>query len=217
MNLCYPFINTPLPYEYDALEPWIDRETMYLHHTKHLQAYIDNLNALLSDHPFLQNWSLESLLYRSNQLPCPLRTSVCRNAGGVYNHRFFFDGLAAPKQSCPSSSLLTLIQRQFGSFDVFQSQFQEAAMSVFGSGYAWLLLDRNRLRITTAADQDTPFLRGGAPLLTLDVWEHAYYLKHHNLRADYISDWFRVINWEAADLRLQAAEGTFFSPSHMIK
>ncbi len=90
-------------------------------------------------------------------------------------------------------------------------------MSVFGSGYAWLLLDRNRLRITTAADQDSPFLRGGAPLLTLDVWEHAYYLKHHNLRADYISDWFRVINWEAADLRLQATEGTFFSPSHMIK
>ena len=217
MNHCYPFVNTPLPYDYDALEPWIDRETMFLHHARHLQTYIDNLNTLLEQNPCLQNWSLEMLLCRSCQIPCTVRTAICRNAGGVYNHRFFFDGLRPPARSDTSSALLGMIRHQFGGFEAFQDQFLEAALSVFGSGYAWLMLDQNCLRILTSANQDTPLMRGGYPLLTLDVWEHAYYLKHHNLRADYIADWFHVIDWEAADLRLQAAEGTYPPFSHRME
>lgn len=204
MNPCYPFVNTPLPYAYDALEPFIDQKTMYLHHDSHLQTYIDRLNALLEPYPHLQGCSLTDLLSSLWKLPCPLRTSIGNQAGGVYCHRFFFEGMS-PGGRQPNGKLLPAIQKQFGSFDQFKKLFSKQAAAVFGSGYAWLVFRNGALSILTTANQDTPLLEGYRPLINLDVWEHAYYLKHYNLRADYIQDWFQVVNWEMAELRFQNA------------
>lgn len=205
MNLFYPFENTPLPYAYDALEPYIDTETMRLHHDKHLQAYVDNLNGVLQNASFLQSKNLDWLVRHWRTLPQALQTPVRNNAGGVYNHRFYFEGLSPADQTEQADSLLLeKIQKQFGSLEAFKKCFKEKALGVFGSGYTWLVLDRGRLCITSTANQDTPLAQGQCPLLTLDVWEHAYYLKHHNLRKDYIDDWFCVVNWKKADKRLQA-------------
>ena len=174
MNHYYPFVNTPLPYAYDALEPFIDKKTMFLHHNRHLQTYIDNLNSLMKENPPYQNWSLEKILYCWSGLPADIRVSFKNNSGGIYNHRFFFEGMA-----------------------------DKAGLSVFGSGYVWLVHCRGKLMITQTANQDTPLDQGECPLLNLDVWEHAYYLKHYNVRAAYIDDWFHVINWDMAERRLQ--------------
>lgn len=201
MNHTYPFYNLPLSYDYDALEPYIDEKTMHLHHDRHLQTYIDNLNAVLKEHPELQSWTLEGLLQFSRILPNSIRQIVINNAGGVYNHRFFFDSMAPAGKTIPKSALLIEIDRQFGSLDAFKEQFTKEALGVFGSGYAWLVLDKVKLRIIHTANQDTPLLNHQQPILTLDVWEHAYYLKHYNLRKDYIDDWFSVINWERAAQR----------------
>lgn len=214
MNHCYPFINTPLPYGYDALEPFIDEKTMHLHHDKHLQAYIDNLNKLLKDAPTLQSFSLEELISCCLPVPRHLQISIRNNAGGVYNHQFYFAGMKpncrygrrgpdAREKGCgrknpAACSLFDAMSRQFGSREIFQTQFKEAALSVFGSGYAWLVAENGRLKITTSANQDTPLSKGRRPILNIDVWEHAYYLKHYNVRAAYIDDWFHVINWSAA-------------------
>lgn len=205
-NSYYPFINTPLPYSYDALEPFIDEETMYLHHDRHLQTYIDNLNRFLEEHPSLQKFSLEELLSIWRRLPCHLQTPLRNNAGGVYNHRFYFDSMTPPGSSCSAPRLFEAMSCQFGSPENFRSQFKEAALSVFGSGYAWLVLDRRRLKIVTSANQNTPLTCSRTLILNIDVWEHAYYLKHYNLRADYIDDWFRVVNWKMAENRY--TEGT---------
>ena len=200
-NSYYPFINTPLPYSYDALEPFIDEETMYLHHDRHLQTYIDNLNRFLEEHPSLQKFSLEELLSIWRRLPCHLQTPLRNNAGGVYNHRFYFDSMTPPGSSCSAPRLFEAMSCQFGSPENFRSQFKEAALSVFGSGYAWLVLDRGCLKIVTSANQNTPLTCSRTLILNIDVWEHAYYLKHYNLRADYIDDWFRVVNWGMAENR----------------
>lgn len=205
-NSYYPFINTPLPYSYDALEPFIDEETMYLHHDRHLQTYIDNLNRFLEEHPSLQKFSLEELLSIWRRLPCHLQTPLRNNAGGVYNHRFYFDSMTPPGSSCSAPRLFEAMSCQFGSPENFRSQFKEAALSVFGSGCAWLVLDRRRLKIVTSANQNTPLTCSRTLILNIDVWEHAYYLKHYNLRADYIDDWFRVVNWKMAENRY--TEGT---------
>ena len=205
-NSYYPFINTPHPYSYDALEPFIDEETMYLHHDRHLQTYIDNLNRFLEEHPSLQKFSLEELLSIWRRLPCHLQTPLRNNAGGVYNHRFYFDSMTPPGSSCSAPRLFEAMSCQFGSPENFRSQFKEAALSVFGSGYAWLVLDRRRLKIVTSANQNTPLTCSRTLILNIDVWEHAYYLKHYNLRADYIDDWFRVVNWKMAENRY--TEGT---------
>lgn len=197
-NNRYPFVNTPLPYAYDALEPFIDEKTMRLHHDKHLQAYIDNLNALLRRHPRLQKLTLEQLIQCAGKLPRNLGTSLRNNAGGVYNHRFFFEGLCNPAPREPSGPLMEQIIRQFGSLEKFRSAFSAAALSVFGSGYAWLVWDGCKLRILTTPNQNSPLAQGLCPILTLDVWEHAYYLKHYNVRAGYVEDWMQVINWQAA-------------------
>lgn len=200
-NSYYPFINTPLPYSYDALEPFIDEETMYLHHDRHLQTYIDNLNRFLEENPSLQKFSLEELLSIWRRLPCHLQTPLRNNAGGVYNHRFYFDSMTPPDSSYSAPRLFEAMSCQFGSPENFRSQFKEAALSVFGSGYAWLVLDRGRLKIVTSANQNTPLTCSRTLILNIDVWEHAYYLKHYNLRADYIDDWFRVVNWGMAENR----------------
>ena len=204
MNQYYPFINTPLPYDYDALEPYIDEKTMLLHHDRHLQTYIDNLNHFLEENPSLQRYSLEELLIIWRRLPCHLQTTLRNNAGGVYNHRFYFDGMKPCQKTASSFRFFHEMSRQFGSPENFRSQFKEAALSVFGSGYAWLVSDEGRLKIVTSSNQNTPVLHFRRLVLNIDVWEHAYYLKHYNLRAAYIDDWFRVVNWEKAAERFGA-------------
>lgn len=222
MNHFYPFVNTRLPYQYNALEPFIDKKTMHLHHDRHLQTYIDNLNKLLEENPSLQKFSLEELLTHWCRLPKHLQIPVRNNAGGVFSHRFYFDGMAPARErrpsqpfgmsmsdSCPpgnarsgrDSSFSEEMSRQFGCPEQFHAQFKEAALSVFGSGYAWLVAENRRLVITTSANQDTPLSKNQYPILNIDVWEHAYYLKHYNIRAAYIDDWFRVVNWQMAEKR----------------
>lgn len=195
----YPYVNTPLPYAYDALEPFIDEKTMHLHHDRHLQTYIDNLNGLLRDCPALQCLPLEKLLTSLCHIPASLAVPVRNNAGGVYNHRFFFAGMAPPSGAMVRGRLYCEIDRQFGGLDRFKTLFKAQALEVFGSGYAWLVQEGGRLKITATPNQDTPLARGQYPLLTIDVWEHAYYLKHYNQRAAYIDDWFAVVDWNRAE------------------
>lgn len=198
-NDYYLFINQPLPYDYDALEPYIDSVTMYLHHDRHLQTYIDNLNSLLKANPRLQKLSLKQLIRSASDLPRELGTAISRNAGGVYNHRFFFDGLTPDFSGEPIGMLARAIKNQFGSFKNFKEKFKEAALSVFGSGYVWLVYGRGGLRIITTANQNTPLTVGVCPIITIDMWEHAYYLKHYNQRSAYIDDWFNVVDWNMAE------------------
>ncbi|MGN1329038.1 MAG: superoxide dismutase [Eubacterium sp.] len=196
-NNRYPFINLPLPYDYDALEPFIDERTMRLHHDRHLQAYIDNLNRVVSKYHLLQRLTLKQLACSHFNIPAEDIRTLKNNAGGVFNHRFFFSGLTTEK-TVPNGRLLMAIEKQFGSIDEFKKEFKKSAMSVFGSGYAWLTQCDGNLKIVTTANQDTPLCFRQKPILTIDVWEHAYYLKHYNLRADYIDDWFNVLNWDFA-------------------
>lgn len=200
MNKHYKFVNTPLPYAFDAMEPFIDTKTMWLHHNRHLQTYIDNLNNILSEYPQFQSWTLEQLIINVPSLPKDIQTAVKNNGGGVFNHRFYFSNLANPAPAQPTGMLAEAVNREFGSYLSFQNQFKTAALSVFGSGYAWLVVNAaGRLSIITTQNQDTPLRLGMYPVLNIDVWEHAYYLKHYNLRADYINDWFHVIDWNNAD------------------
>lgn len=200
MTQHYPFINTPLPYPYNAMEPYIDAKTMMLHHDKHLQTYIDNLNTALKDYPQFHNWTLEQLILNIPSLPEKLQTPVRNNGGGVYNHQFYFANLTSAIQSRPVGVLKDAINQKYGDFIGFQKQLTAAALSVFGSGYAWLVVNaEGALQIITTANQDTPLPLNLCPVLNVDVWEHAYYLKHYNLRADYIDDWFHVINWDQAN------------------
>lgn len=209
----YPFVNTPLPYRYDALEPFIDEKTMHLHHDRHLQTYIDDLNHFLEENPSLQQFSLEELLSIWRRLPCHLQAPLRNNAGGVYNHRFYFDGMLPPGSHSSAPRLFESLSCQFGSPENFRAQFKEAALSVFGSGYAWLVLDRGCLKIVTSSDQNTPLFHSRTLILNIDVWEHAYYLKHYNLRAAYIDDWFSVVNWDMAEARFaEAAPGSWKDP-----
>ena len=198
-NKTYPFINLPLPYSYDALEPYVDEKTMKLHHDKHLQTYINNLNAAIENEPRLKLMPLKQLIAYADKLPEPQQTAVRNNAGGVFNHRFYFDGLANPTDGKPTGKLLRAIERSFGSFSKFKADLKAAALSVFGSGYAWLVADGKDLKIITTPNQDVPLQY--CLLLNIDVWEHAYYLKHYNVRADYIDDLFNVINWKKVEER----------------
>ena len=200
MNEHYEFINDPLPYAYDAMEPYIDEKTMWLHHNRHLQTYIDNLNSALRKYPQFQSWSLETLLGNIPKLPKDIQTDVENNAGGVFNHRFYFSNLSNPAPAQPTGPLGDAIRENYGSYQKFKDQFEKAASSVFGSGYAWLVVDdTGQLKIITTKNQDTPLPLEMCPVLNIDVWEHAYYLKHYNLRDDYIDDWFQVINWDNAN------------------
>lgn len=202
MSEHYKFINNPLPYAYNALEPYIDEKTMRIHHDKHLQTYIDNLNNTLSEYPQFQNWTLGQLIMNVPSLPDEIQTAIKNNAGGVFNHQFYFANLASSDSasSRPTGMLSESIKNEFGSYESFQNQFKKAALSVFGSGYAWLVVNATgQLRIITTPNQDTPLPLGMCPVLNIDVWEHAYYLKHYNKRADYIDDWFHVVNWNNAN------------------
>lgn len=195
----YPFRLPELPYAYHALEPFIDQRTMYFHHDKHLKTYIDNLNKALEAYPEYQTRTLEELLTRLPELPEELRTPVRNNGGGVYNHEMYFHLMAPAGQ--PFS---TEVAEAFGGEDNWKRQMKAAALGQFGSGFAWLVRDTTgALKIIALPNQDNPLTIGLQPILPLDVWEHAYYLKHQNLRSDYIDDWFHVINWNAVEQRLK--------------
>lgn len=202
-NEYYPFWNLRLPYAYDAMEPFIDTKTMVLHHGKHLQTYINNLNNVLKGYPRLQKLSLEQLIRGSPQFPADKRDAIRNNAGGVYNHRFYFELLANPTEQEPHGRLRAAIDRSFGSYGEFKAYFKKAASAVFGSGYAWLVSANDKLEIVTTPNQNCPIEQGMSPILTIDVWEHAYYLKHYNVRADYIDDWLKIINWSRAERNFQ--------------
>lgn len=191
-----------LPYAYSALEPFIDARTMEIHHSKHHQAYVDKLNAALENHPALQVKSLEELLQNLDAVPQEIRTAVKNHGGGHYNHSFFWRTLCPPAISSsnggnePTGKLGEMINSQFGSFADFKIQFANSASGVFGSGWAWLVVENSKLIIITTPNQDSPTSQGLKPILGLDVWEHAYYLKYQNKRPDYIAAWFNVINWD---------------------
>ena len=206
-NQHYPFANVPLPYGYAGLEPFIDAKTMRLHHDKHLQTYIDNLNNALKDRPAYHNWTLERLICLGDTLPAEIRTAAARNAGGVYNHFFYFNGLANKAQKEPSGEIAAAINKTFGSSGAFKNALKDKGLSVFGSGYAWLVLnEKGGLELMITANQETPLTANLCPLLNLDVWEHAYYLKHFNVRAAYIDDFFNVVNWDEIGERYSAAK-----------
>lgn len=195
----YPFRLPELPYAYHALEPFIDQRTMYFHHDKHLKTYIDNLNKALEAYPEYQTWTLEELLTRLSELPEELRTPVRNNGGGVYNHEMYFHLMAPAGQ--PFS---TEVAEAFGGEDNWKRQMKAAALGQFGSGFVWLVRDTTgAMKIIALPNQDNPLTIGLQPILPLDVWEHAYYLKPQNLRSDYIDDWFHVINWNAVEQRLK--------------
>ena len=201
----YPFELQPLPYLYDALEPRIDMETMYFHHTKHLRTYVDLLNQALVPYPEYHNYTLEQLLFHLPQLPEELQKDVQKYGGGVYNHEFFFDSMIPTPQQ-PHLKIREAILLDFFSVEQFQDTFTQMALDLFGSGYLWLVSDdRGKLAILSLPDQSTPLTGELYPLLNLDLWEHSYYLKHQNRRADYIANWFPLINWKEVNRRYQQA------------
>lgn len=193
-----PFKPKALNYSYDALEPYIGKETMVLHHDKHYMTYLDKLNNIIKTHPELYNASVYELLSCLDCLPSDVAQDIKNNGGGVYNHEFFFD-LMTPKKTSPSKNLDEAIVRDFGSFDNFKDQFKKSALSVFGSGWTWLVSNKEgKLCIVNTSNQDTPISVNLKPIIGIDVWEHAYYLSYKNNRANYIDNWFNVINWDKA-------------------
>lgn len=199
MNEHYPFELVPLPYHYNALEPYIDAQTVTVHHDGHLKAYVDNLNRTLEKYPALHNWSLRRLILENCRLPYQIQTPVRNNAGGVYNHELYFS-ILNPGGSGASGRLEKAIEAAFGSMEAFYAKLKETALGVFGSGYAWLVVNgMGRLRIVSTSNQDTPLPYNFCPVLNLDVWEHAYYLKYQNRRADYIDGYLHVLNLTEAE------------------
>ncbi len=190
-----------LPYAVDALEPYIDAQTMSIHHTKHHQAYITNLNAAIEKHPELADKSLEDLLSDLNAIPEDIRVAVRNHGGGTWNHNMFWEIMGPKMGGAPSGELTRAIESAFGSFDAFKSEFEKAATTRFGSGWAWLVKKGDGLAVFSTANQDNPLSDGLTPILGIDVWEHAYYLKYQNRRPEYISNWWNVVNWEAVAKR----------------
>jgi len=186
-----------LPYAVDALEPYIDAQTMSIHHTKHHQAYITNLNAALEKHPALAGKSLEDLLSDLNGVPEDIRMAVRNHGGGTWNHNMFWEIMGPKMGGAPSGELTRALAAAFGSFDAFKSEFEKAATTRFGSGWAWLVKKGDGLAVVSTANQDNPLSDGSTPIMGIDVWEHAYYLKYQNRRPEYISNWWNVVNWEA--------------------
>lgn len=197
MSKTYPFKLENLPYDYNALEPYIDEDTMHYHHDKHLQAYVNNLNSALENHPELHNKTLEDLLKNLNTLPTEIQTKVKNNGGGVFNHNLYFDLMTPDSPKKPVGKLAEAIDAKFGSFEKFKETFKKAALDRFGSGWAWLVADKNNeLMVVSTPNQDVPLQLEVKPLLLIDVWEHAYYLKYQNRRGDYIDNFFNVVDWE---------------------
>ncbi len=193
-----------LPYPYNALEPYIDAQTMEIHHTKHHQTYVDKLNAAIKGNESLERLSVERLVGRLNEVPENIRTAVRNHGGGHANHSFFWPTL---KKDVPvTGPAVDAIAQKFGSLDKFKEKFSNSAATLFGSGWAWLVLDKGALEIVTTANQDSPLSSGKTPLLGLDVWEHAYYLRYQNRRPEYIAAFFNIINWDKVNQHYLAAK-----------
>lgn len=195
-----------LPYAYDALEPHFDKETMNIHHTKHHNTYITNLNAALEGHAELADKSVEELVANLNEVPEAIRTAVRNNGGGHANHTFFWTILSPNGDGQPVGELATAIEAKFGSFDAFKEEFAKAGATRFGSGWAWLVVNNGELEVTSTPNQDSPLTEGKTPVIGLDVWEHAYYLNYQNRRPDYIGAFWNVVDWNAAEKRYQEAK-----------
>ena len=196
-----PFTLPQLPYAYDALEPHIDARTMEIHHTKHHQAYVNNLNAAIEKAPELANKSLDDLMRGVNSLPESVRTAVRNNGGGHWNHSLFWQLMGPGKGGEPRGALADAIRQSFGDFNKFKEQFAAAGAGRFGSGWAWLVADGGQLSITSTPNQDNVLMDGKTAILGLDVWEHAYYLKYQNRRPEYIAAWWNVVDWDAVSSR----------------
>lgn len=194
-----------LSYSYDAIEPYIDTQTMTIHHTKHHAAYINNLNAALEGFKELQDKSVEELLTTLDALPQTIYWAVRNNGGGHYNHSLFWSIIGPENGSKPSGALAQKLDLELGGLEQFKEDFSKAALTRFGSGWAWLVLNKEgKLIVTSTPNQDTPLSDGFKPLLGLDVWEHAYYLKYQNRRADYINSWWSIVNWDAVSDRFNS-------------
>ena len=201
------FTLPPLPYEYSALEPTIDTQTMQIHHDKHHAAYVNNLNAALKEHPDLQSKSVEELLKGINSVPEAIRTAVRNNGGGHANHTMFWEIMRPGGSKQPTGALAEAIQSAFGGVDALKQQVNDAGAKRFGSGWAWVVVAGGRLQVLSTANQDSPLMDGQTPILGVDVWEHAYYLKYQNKRPDYIAAWWNVVNWPEVARRYQQATG----------
>ncbi|MFQ3632420.1 superoxide dismutase [Roseiflexus sp.] len=192
------FTLPPLPYDFAALEPHIDTMTMQIHHGKHHQAYVTNLNAALEGHPSLQNAAIEEILTNINDVPESIRQAVINNGGGHHNHTLFWNIMSPNGGGEPHGELAKAINDTFGGFAEFKAKIKDAGVKRFGSGWAWLVKDKDgKLHIYSTANQDSPLMQGHIPILGVDVWEHAYYLKYQNRRPDYIDAWWNTVNWDA--------------------
>jgi Fe-Mn family superoxide dismutase len=195
----------PLPYDYEALEPYIDAQTMHLHHDKHHATYVTNLNNALKGHEF-ENLSVEEVITRLNEVPESVRTAVRNNGGGHLNHSMYWQIMAPNAGGVPTGELAAAIGSAFGSFDAFKTAFNDAGTKRFGSGWAWLVIDKSgKLQVTSTANQDSPLIDGLYPVLGNDVWEHAYYLKYQNRRPEYLGAWWNVVNWPEVARRYNQA------------
>ena len=192
-----------LPYAADALEPYIDAQTMTLHHDKHHQTYVTNLNGAIEKHPELADKSLKDLLMDLNAIPEDIRMVVRNHGGGTWNHSMFWEIMGPNAGGAPSGELAQAVDSAFGSFDSFKADFEKAANGRFGSGWAWLVKKGSGLAIVSTANQDNPLSDGATPILGIDVWEHAYYLKYQNRRAEYVTNWWNVVNWDAVAARFK--------------
>ena len=189
-----------LPYQFNELEPHIDAKTMEIHHTKHHQAYINNLNTALEKHPDLVNWSLEDLFHKIDSVPSDISTVVINNAGGHQNHSFFWQIMTPKSSKIPHGNLAKAIDETFGSFQLLVEKFNQTAMSRFGSGWTWMTKNpAGKLEVYSTANQESPLMENQKPILALDIWEHAYYLNYQNRRADYIVAWWNLVNWDFAE------------------
>ena len=193
----------PLPYAHDALEPHIDKQTMEIHHGKHHQAYVTNLNAALEKHPELQSKNVEDLIRNISSVPEDIRPAVRNNGGGHANHSMFWQIMGPKAGGAPTGAIADAIKASFGSFDAFKEQFAKAGIGRFGSGWAWVIDTGGKLTIESTPNQDNPVMEGKKPVFGLDVWEHAYYLKYQNRRPDYITAWWNVVNWAEISKRLR--------------
>ncbi|HEY8346113.1 MAG TPA: superoxide dismutase [Symbiobacteriaceae bacterium] len=197
----------PLPYGYDALEPYIDARTMEIHHSKHHNTYVTNLNAALEGYPDLQNKTIEEILRNIQSVPEAIRTAVRNNGGGHANHSLFWEILTPGGSKEPTGELAAAINSTFGSFEAFKEQFTKTAAGHFGSGWGWLVVTKEgKLAVYSTANQDSPLMQGDTPILGIDVWEHAYYLKYQNRRPEYISAFYNVINWDKVAEKYAAAK-----------
>ncbi|EGL82629.1 Manganese/iron superoxide dismutase [Caldalkalibacillus thermarum TA2.A1] len=195
-----------LPYPADALEPHIDAQTMEIHHGRHHQTYVNKLNEALEGHPELQEKSVEDLIKNLDAVPESIRTAVRNNGGGHANHTLFWQIMSPNGGGEPTGELAEAINKKFGSFEKFKEEFTQAALNRFGSGWAWLVVNNGELEVTSTPNQDNPLMEGKTPILGVDVWEHAYYLKYQNKRPDYVKAFFNVINWDEVAKRYQAAK-----------